>query len=846
MATDKIPGRERQPIPGAANSLLNTVKLPDNSKVVKDPKTQDVIDKIVKCFEDSAKYDKDIANAQSTALVEQVRSLLNILNAQQLQPAIEQIKESISADSLKNITSNLLMEQVNAAVEQSASSANVDELKQWMSETFSKEQTENVAEASAETKEEPSKSADNTESEDEIVDEYQNSTPAQNFQTLQDFINDQFDDLNKHLKDIPGQSGILLRISASIGRGFSGLMGGIGRIAKRTAGLFGVVGKITSGIKELGSKIGGAIASPFKKVGGFFKSLNPFSKSKEKAEERKQRLKDKIFNVMMNILEKLWKVIEPFIGKVKMFIALAMKVVIIPISIILAKILLVTAAIIALGVAAYIAYNWIKDKITSFRKYLTSGEIVDDIMSGLEKAWEWTKDFGKWLWDITIKALKYVFWDMWIDLSKWIWEKLCQFGNWLYDEFIDPYIVAPFKKYVWEPLKKLWNEKVWPTIEPFVKSLTNLKDMIVKAFSAWDTNKSIWENLKNIGGIVVDSVKKWWDTSPFKAFYENHLEPIIQSLGNLVKRIKTMWANFNWDENKSFIENMKNIASIIKDGVIQWWNDKDNPIRNIYQKHIVPIINKMKKFSKAIMDGISEWWKKSKLKEWIDKVTDKVKKLISTIGNAIWELPIIGVLRPFGFLIGKPIRLSNEEEAEFKDITEKREKADEYANNIKELKERIAKGDTEVGRLDFAHGLANYSYGTKLEDVIKDMETKQRRLTSQANEASARKIAQMQVEQAMQPVDSINQMNAEQNVKLSQQGQQMSEQMQKKEEAQQKYNADQYSFMMQMNQNIKGLTNAVEDQGKNPSVVTVPQPVDNSSYGTAQMQSPYASYAPLY
>lgn len=47
-----------------------------------------------------------------------------------------------------------------------------------MSETFSKEQTENVAEASAETKEEPSKSADNTESEDEIVDEYQNSTPA--------------------------------------------------------------------------------------------------------------------------------------------------------------------------------------------------------------------------------------------------------------------------------------------------------------------------------------------------------------------------------------------------------------------------------------------------------------------------------------------------------------------------------------------------------------------------------------------------------------------------------------------------------------------------------------------
>ena len=51
--------------------------------------------------------------------------------------------------------------------------------------------------------------------------------------------------------------------------------------------------------------------------------------------------------------------------------------------------------------------------------------MLDDIIAGLKKAWEWLCDFGKWLWDITIKALKYIFVDVWVDLGTWIWEKLC-------------------------------------------------------------------------------------------------------------------------------------------------------------------------------------------------------------------------------------------------------------------------------------------------------------------------------------------------------------------------------------------------------------------------------------
>ena len=43
---------------------------------------------------------------------------------------------------------------------------------------------------------------------------------------------------------------------------------------------------VASGIGKIGSKVGGAIASPFKKIGGFFSKFNPFG-HKDKKEEKK-------------------------------------------------------------------------------------------------------------------------------------------------------------------------------------------------------------------------------------------------------------------------------------------------------------------------------------------------------------------------------------------------------------------------------------------------------------------------------------------------------------------------------------------------------------------------------
>lgn len=129
-------------------------------------------------------------------------------------------------------------------------------------------------------------------------------------------------------------------------------------------------------------------------------------------------------------------------------------------------------------------------------------------------------------------------------------------------------------------------------MQPFIDSLTNLKDKIVQAFSAWDTSKSIWENLKNIGGIIKDSVIEWWNESPFKKLWDETVwpmvKPFIESLTDLKNKIVNAFRG--WDSNKSIWDNLKNLASTIKTAIIEWWNDDKNPIKAVYNKYIAPIV----------------------------------------------------------------------------------------------------------------------------------------------------------------------------------------------------------------------------------------------------------------
>jgi hypothetical protein len=168
--------------------------------------------------------------------------------------------------------------------------------------------------------------------------------------------------------------------------------------------------------------------------------------------------------IICKIIDKLWKVIEPFIDKVKIFMLKAVVGIMVPIAVILAKVLFIVATIIAISVGLYLAYKWIKEKLSAFVNYFSSGQLFTDVKDGLSNAWESVKNIGKIVWDACIKAIKYVFVDMWVELGKWVWKKLCDFGKWLYDTYIYPWIVEPIEK-----VKKWLNEKITAIMEnPFV------------------------------------------------------------------------------------------------------------------------------------------------------------------------------------------------------------------------------------------------------------------------------------------------------------------------------------------------------------------------------------------
>lgn len=326
------------------------------------------------------------------------------------------------------------------------------------------------------------------------------------------------------------------------------------------------------------------------------------------AMSRKQNKTMAIFERIGGAISKVFsfmkKVIKPAIDYIKNLI---MKFVVIPITIIAAKILLIIAAITLIVAGAIILYQWVKKKIMEFVNYLTSGQMWQDIKNNALKAWEWLKDIGKTIWDAVLDAMKYIFVDIWVQLGKFIWDQLMKFWNWSYDNYIGPYIVEPVKK-AWNAITEIWDEKIWPKIKPFVDSLTKLKETITKAFSAWDIDKSIWENLKNIGGLIKDGVIDWWNNSPFKTFYEENLKPFV-------------------DSAKELFKNLKNLGGYIKQAILDWWNG-DSSLGETFMNIGVKVV-----------DTIKEWWNKSVFKQYWSKITsflDDITKPLRDWWNDSW------------------------------------------------------------------------------------------------------------------------------------------------------------------------------------------------------------------
>ena len=778
--------RRIQNTAGSAKSFLNGVNKPNKgeNKAAKaiaasgknEKLTSAILATIKQYLDDSDDYQKLLDSKSIDVTLGRIASLLDEVKEKFVKNELKDVKaaiiDEISESAMSTIFKNFLINQISGLFDQAATKNDIEELKDWLSQNVAKtngtesSETTAIAETSSEQQAVQTIEENEEKTEDNEEGEYKDSTPAKNFLALQTIIDAQFDMLNKNLKNLPGQGGLFKKLFTMIGAGFSGVSSGI---VKLTKGVTNVIGKtasiaksivavpfkgiltgisglasgikgIAGGIAGIGKKVGGALLSPFKKIGGFFGKLNPFQRSEKKNEEKKQAAKDKVMNFMAKIIDKIWKVIEPFVDKVAMFMGIVTKFVIVPIALLVMKVLFIVGAIIALAVGLVLAVMWIKNKALEFWNYIVSGKLWKDIKKKISEAWEWTKDFGKWIWQKFISFgktlwswylayLKFIFVDVWVMLGKtianlsiWIWDKLCEFGKWLYDNYIDKYLVQPFKTYIWEPIKKLWKEKIWPKIEPFVISLTELKDKIVKAFSAWDTNKSIWENLKNIGGIIKDSIVEWWENSPFKTLWDETvwpmLEPFITSLSELKDRIVKAFSA--WNPEISIWENLKNIGGILIDSLTEWY--EKSPFKLVIDE----LVNIVKLYVVAPLKGIQR-----KLKSFVAKLANEFVIKVPSINfnDSIkpwkWTLDW-NEFHPFDFA----------------------------TKNWTPSEKQQAKDDAEKSTTD----LINEEMG-KMQQTIDEATKVQTELDiKEPNKIEQRNIAAQQVSQAAQPIQNIEKM----------------------------------------------------------------------------------------
>ena len=408
---------------------------------------------------------------------------------------------------------------------------------------------------------------------------------------------------------------------------------------------------------------------------------------------------------------------------------------------------------------------------------------------------------------------------MWVDLGKWAWGLLSKFGNWMYDNYIEKYLVKPFKQYIWEPAKKFWETKVWPVIQPFVQSLTELKDKIVKAFSAWDPNKSVWDNLKNIGSILKDTIVEWWENSPFKVFYETYIKPLVMSAADLVKRLMNLGTYLKeailswWNGDSSLAETLGNIGGIVWQTIVDWW---EGSVFKTYWE-------KLKVYFDDMVKPLVDWYNESDLKKGVDALINTVKLYVVA--------PLKGLIRKFNVL---KVKL-----------------AKEFSFKIPNLKwVGIRNGGLKVS-FDTVHPFKFLTGGMTEEQKLQveadadksptelindEMQKMQKTIddatkvnvepnVKPADKAYAQAVALQQAQQAAQPLQNIEGMQNGAQAELQKNSQEVSVAIAKKEDAQQKRDQEQALQMREILNEMRVGNSAILKNLNDPYVVPLPLPM---------------------
>lgn len=146
-----------------------------------------------------------------------------------------------------------------------------------------------------------------------------------------------------------------------------------------------------------------------------------------------------------------------------------------------------------------------------------------------------------------------------------------------------------------------------------------------------------------------------------------------------------------WNGDSSLGETLSNIGGIVWDTVKEWW--EDSVFKTYWEK--------LRDYLMDVTKPLREWYEKSALKPFVDQVKDIVLGLKDKLSNAIWELPMVGVIRPFGFLVGKPFKLGKEEKEEYEKVTKLQDKIADIGKDNVEVDEDIAKLEAKLKSGDY-------------------------------------------------------------------------------------------------------------------------------------------------
>lgn len=390
--------------------------------------------------------------------------------------------------------------------------------------------------------------------------------------------------------------GIAKGVSA-LGRGLKGIASGIGGMFKSFGtGIGKKLGGIASGIGNFGKKLGTALFfSPFKKMGKFISSLNPFNRKSAK-EKKAEKKRDSIFDS----LDKLVKRLKKFANNTKAAVLSFIDSIIIPTAKIIAKglsILLkpvmsfILGAIWGSGIGVLIVGIGLGIFLISLAVKKLVDYVVDDLGPIIK---HWMETLTPETVNSLVKSATN-FMNTFSAVVAGLFAPLIAFGT-LIMSAIEP--IGDF-------VKRLLSSVVDHLMPIIDKILDVVEKTIVRILEAMQP--VIDKIIDIVGGAILTILEA--------------IEPIVKEMKPLLMVVSKIVCGII----RLTVLAIKAAIS----GITKWWDavQKEGGLWPWFKNRMSALWKSLVSIGKAL----KEWYEKSSLKKWIDKIANAIKKVLGIL-----------------------------------------------------------------------------------------------------------------------------------------------------------------------------------------------------------------------